>query len=505
METLHETNEIIADRYRIVNPLGRGQSSSTYEAEDLTNNQRVALKVLSLRQVTDWKVLELFEREAKILSNLNHPAIPKYINYFHSDRSDDRRFYLVQELVSGESLFKLVQKGWHPSEKEVQGIALQVLEILDYLHEMKPPVIHRDIKPQNLMRTSKGKIYLVDFGAVQDVYRNTLTRGGTFVGTLGYMPLEQFSGSVVPGSDLYSLGATLLFLLTGRDPEDLPHRRMKIDFRSRVQIKPQFADWLEKMLAPAHEDRFQSATEAKEALGVRGHRRAEKGTVALKYPQPDNSDIFIHKTDQRLVVKLFNYNLDHVLLDLQLFITFSIKIFLISFMTLVVYMIGTEDPLFPLLFIVLFSFIFAIVIYRRILELSGTITNQIGVCIEINIGRNTFNACRKIAGIVYHQHQGETADMGKIETEIKLYKLMNLQDLQESLMVEESGKGGRISARKVKEKTVDREEREITKLLIWEGVRKHSFRTKSREECEWLVAEISEFLAYMRSGDAVDR
>lgn len=96
METLHQANDIIADRYRIVNSLGRGQCSSTYEAEDITSNQRVALKVLSLRQVTDWKVLELFEREAKILSNLNHPAITKYINYFHSDRSDDRRFYLVR-------------------------------------------------------------------------------------------------------------------------------------------------------------------------------------------------------------------------------------------------------------------------------------------------------------------------------------------------------------------------------------------------------------------------
>ncbi|PPT06760.1 serine/threonine protein kinase [Geitlerinema sp. FC II] len=259
MDDLHRSEDIVADRYRIVRPLGRGGTSVTYEAEDLTNYRLVAIKVLSLRQMGDWKVLELFERESRILQQLNHPAIPKYLDYFYLDSQSDRRFYLVQELVSGRSLYELGQKGWKPTESSVKAIAEQVLEILDYLHRRVPPVIHRDIKPQNLIRQSDGRIFLVDFGAVQDVYRYTVSKGGTFVGTLGYMPPEQFRGETHCASDVYALGATLVYLLTGKSPDELPQKRLKIDFRSTTNLSPQFADWLDSLLEPAIEDRYQSA------------------------------------------------------------------------------------------------------------------------------------------------------------------------------------------------------------------------------------------------------
>ena len=274
MERLHQPENLIAKRYRIVAPLGEGGMGVTYEAEDLTNYQRVALKVVSLQEATDWKVLELLEREARVLKNLNHPAIPKYLDYFYEDidcvgpgfPKGDRRFYLVRELVPGESLADLVRKGWRADRKQVEAIAIRILEILQYLHSLNPPIIHRDIKPQNIIRRNDGAIFLVDFGAVQDVYRNTLTRGGTFVGTLGYMPPEQLWGQTLFASDLYALGATLLFLLTGRCPADLPKKRMKVDFRDRVSVAPGFAYWLEKMMEPAIEDRCSSATESLKML-----------------------------------------------------------------------------------------------------------------------------------------------------------------------------------------------------------------------------------------------
>ncbi|MFZ1027040.1 MAG: serine/threonine-protein kinase [Limnoraphis robusta] len=264
--TLHQPNDIIAQRYRIVTPLGEGGMGITYEAEDLTNYQRVALKAVSLRQAQDWKILELFEREAKVLSHLNHPGIPKYLDYFHLDTDEDRQFYLIRELVSGDSLTAWVEKGWHPTEAEIKQIAIKVLEILSYLHQLNPPIIHRDIKPQNIIRQADGKVFLVDFGAVQDIYRNTISFSGTFVGTIGYMPPEQLRGKAYPASDLYSLGGTLLYLLTHRSPDELPQKRMKIDVRSCVQISPEFAHWLERMLEPMFEDRFQSATQALNAL-----------------------------------------------------------------------------------------------------------------------------------------------------------------------------------------------------------------------------------------------
>ena len=176
---------MISEKYQIIRLLGEGGAGKTYEAEDISNKQRVAIKVVSLRQIKNWKVIDLLEREAETLANLNHPAIPKYIDYFYRDTSSDRYFYLVRELITGESLFDLVERGWQANETEAKEIALQILEILQYLHQQKPPVIHRDIKPQNLIKSQDGKIYLVDFGSVKEAYRQTIIRNSTFVGTLG--------------------------------------------------------------------------------------------------------------------------------------------------------------------------------------------------------------------------------------------------------------------------------------------------------------------------------
>ncbi|MBE9048579.1 protein kinase [Pleurocapsales cyanobacterium LEGE 10410] len=270
MEALYQPGDIIQERYRVVGILGEGGTAITYEAIDLTQESlSVAIKVLSLQQTKDWKLVELFDREAKVLQNLNHPRIPQYLDYFCVDTKSDRAFMLVQELILGKSLATLVEQGWYFQEEEVKNIAQQVLEILTYLHGFQPPVIHRDIKPHNIIRTDAGEIYLVDLGAVQDVYRNTLTRGATFVGTIDYMSPEQLRGHASFASDLYSLGCTLLYLLTRRSPSELPLQRMKINFHSSLKISEQFADWLDIILEPSFEDRFCSTTEALEKLHTR--------------------------------------------------------------------------------------------------------------------------------------------------------------------------------------------------------------------------------------------
>ncbi|NJN62011.1 MAG: serine/threonine protein kinase [Coleofasciculaceae cyanobacterium RL_1_1] len=274
MKTIHNPGDTIDDRYRILHPIGQGGTGTTYAAEELEGGRQVAIKVLSLRQIDDWKLLELFEREAAVLATLKHRSIPQYLSFFSLDTPDDRRFYLVQTLVEGRSLADLVATGWRPEETTVYDIALQVLDVLAYLQERVPPVIHRDIKPENLLRRSDGSIALVDFGAVQDVYRQTIAKGSTFVGTIGYMPPEQFQGRVVPASDLYALGATLVFLLCGQAPDQLPHLRMKLDFRSQVNISDRFATWLETMLEPLIEDRFVNAVQAFEAAIDESHHES---------------------------------------------------------------------------------------------------------------------------------------------------------------------------------------------------------------------------------------
>lgn len=266
MEEMHQPGDIVAEKYRIIDTLGQGGNGITYKAEDIKSGDRVALKALSFYHMNDWKQMELFEREAQTLANLNHPGIPKYLDYFQVDTPEDRGFYIVQQLVVGKSLAELVKNGWRSNEAGVRNIATQVLNILIYLQSLKPPVFHRDIKPQNLIGGKDGKVYLVDFGAVQNTYRNTFSFGSTVVGTFGYMAPEQFQGQALPATDLYGLGATLLFLLTHRSPADLPTDRLKISFRNKVQVSEQFADWLEKMLEPDAEERFVSAASALAAL-----------------------------------------------------------------------------------------------------------------------------------------------------------------------------------------------------------------------------------------------
>ncbi|MEG4057047.1 MULTISPECIES: ankyrin repeat domain-containing protein [unclassified Microcoleus] len=274
MDIVEQIPHNLVKHYQIKKLLGEGGSSTTYEAVDLQTHQRVALKALSLQKMNDWKVLELFEREANVLSKLNHPGIPRYLDYFYVDTPDNRCFYIVQELAQGQSLASLVENGWHASEPEIQRIATQILEILVYLHSQTPPVTHRDIKPENIVFKSpfdshKEKdwaVCLVDFGAVQNTYYNTLMRGSTVVGTYGYMAPEQFLGQAVPATDLYGLGATLLYLLTHRSPAELPTNILEKDFRSQIQISSAFADWLGKTIAPDLENRFNSAKEALELL-----------------------------------------------------------------------------------------------------------------------------------------------------------------------------------------------------------------------------------------------
>ena len=166
------SDSIINKRYQILDKLGEGGSSITYKAQDLDSSEQVALKVLSLKHIKNWKELDYFEKEVKILQQLEHPQIPKYIDYFVSDSSNNSyhqitsgesfkdlldqginpdKFYLVQELIHGKSFFQLVEDGWHPEEVKVKNIAREVLNILIYLQKLIPPITHRDIKPPNLI------------------------------------------------------------------------------------------------------------------------------------------------------------------------------------------------------------------------------------------------------------------------------------------------------------------------------------------------------------------
>lgn len=270
-EVMFQAKQILQERYQLLHPLGRSpQARQTWLATDLATDlhELVVIKLLVFSQMQQWQDLKLFEREVGVLKSLDHPRIPRYRNYFLVDLYADSPFCwwgLVQDYIPGTSLKQLIEDRKRFSEKEVRRIAIDILKILHDLHELKPPVLHRDIKPSNLILGANNQVYLVDFGSVQDC---ATIEGATFtiVGTYGYTSLEQFGGRAVAASDLYGLGATLIHLLSGIAPGELPQRNLRIEFRDRIDTDSNFVRWIEKLTEPAVENRFISAREAREAL-----------------------------------------------------------------------------------------------------------------------------------------------------------------------------------------------------------------------------------------------
>ena len=206
------TSEILGSRYSIQSQLGKKPGRYTYLALDQETQNLVVVKLLKLDSDFEWDSLKLFEREAQILKNLTHPLIPQYLDYFEVDSPNTKGFALVQSYIDAKSLEEQVTTGRSFSEAELKEIAEKILNILIYLHGLKPSIIHRDIKPSNILLTNRsgnsvGEVYLVDFGSVQNI---TAVENGTLtvVGTYGYMSPEHFGGRAIPTSDLYSLGAT---------------------------------------------------------------------------------------------------------------------------------------------------------------------------------------------------------------------------------------------------------------------------------------------------------
>jgi len=299
-----QTEQVLGERYQLQQQLGNNAGRQTWLAIDIKVSpaKPVILKLLAFSPQMQWEEFKLFEREAQILKHLNHPRIPKYRDYFSLDREMGRGlcwFALVQDYIPGKSLQQLLDEGRRFTETQVRSLATQVLEILTYLHGLNPPVLHRDIKPSNLILGEDKQVYLVDFGAVQDP---TAVEGATFtvVGTAGYAPLEQFYGKAVPASDLYALGATLIHLLTGTAPADLPHSNLRIQFQGQVSLQPSFLGWIQCLTEPDLERRFLSTAQALEALKTGRLLSYSEPTIC----KPVGSRIRLKKSPRQLSFKI---------------------------------------------------------------------------------------------------------------------------------------------------------------------------------------------------------
>jgi serine/threonine-protein kinase len=208
---------LLDGRYRIGKVIGVGGMGRVYLANDTRlANRPVAVKEMTVGEgLQEQKAVEDFSREARVLAPLSHPGIPNLIDYF----AERGRHYLVMEYIAGGDLQGLLDKrgaGARVPEAQVLRWAREILDVLTFLHSQGPPIVYRDLKPGNIMIDQQGRAMIIDFGIAR-----FLPPGGrgTQIGSVGYAPPEQYLGKLEPRSDLYSLGATMHHLLTGRDPQ----------------------------------------------------------------------------------------------------------------------------------------------------------------------------------------------------------------------------------------------------------------------------------------------
>jgi serine/threonine protein kinase, bacterial len=255
-------------QYQILKTLGRGGMGTTYLAWDRELSKKspflLVIKQMNADMAEIAKARELFEREARILKSLNHAGIPKYYDFF----VENSQKYLAMELIHGQNLEQVIyQKGPVTIEQAIKWMT-QVCDILNYLHSLEPPLVHRDVKPANLLvKSVDGSLMLLDFGAVKEIG----TPLGTRIGAEGYSAPEQNRGKPCPQSDIYAIAPTLLFLLTGRPPAQYYRRKGSnfiFDCSSITNITPQLSRIIDRISEPSLRDRFHTAIEVAEALAT---------------------------------------------------------------------------------------------------------------------------------------------------------------------------------------------------------------------------------------------
>lgn len=267
---------LLQDRYRITQLLGQGGMGAIYLASDTRFSSKICVVKEMLDHFNDPEQREVakqnFYREADLLANLKHNAIPEVYDRF----TESNRHYFLMEYINGTDLEVRINENGGPfDEKTVIGWAIQVCDVMSYLHHQKPPIIYRDLKPANLILTPFGKIYLVDFGIAR--FFNPVARG-TMIGTQGYAPPEQYRGQVEPRSDIYALGATMHYMLTNRDPQN----EAPFSFPPVRSLNPDVSKAVDAMISRCLDSELDNRYESADALLVELMRLGGKESNAVR-------------------------------------------------------------------------------------------------------------------------------------------------------------------------------------------------------------------------------
>ena len=373
-ETLNNSFDKIGQNYEIQKQLSKKTGRRTLLARDLHTGELTIIKLLAFNSDFEWNDLKLFEREADTLKSLSHPCIPRYLDYFEVNSPAYKGFALVQTYIPAQNLEQWMRKGRIFTEADIKQIAEAILQILIYLHGINSPVIHRDIKPSNILLgersgNSVGQVYLIDFGSVQTAFAQPTasispdiddigTR--TVVGTYGYMPQEQFGGRCVPASDLYSLGATLTHLLTGIHPGDLFQKDLRVKLEPFVQINPQFANWLSRMIEPSLDKRFTSANVALQALNNQQDSIISSLNYTTKMDWPFGGRIQLREQENSLEIEIPPLGMKNLKLSP---VVLNIAFFAITLMVSLIYFFITATSLYQRVVLTSFSMLILYIIY----------------------------------------------------------------------------------------------------------------------------------------------
>ena len=265
----------LCDRYRALKPIGQGGFGRTFLAVDLSKSMkpRCVIKQLYPQQKgveIQAKASDLFRQEAQqLLTAGQYPSIPKFLDYFEQAGYQ----YLVQEFIEGQNLAEVLATGRTFTESEVKGLLETMLETVDFLHHRQ--IIHRDIKPANIIQTLNGRFVLVDLGAAKLMTGTALGQTGTVIGSAEYVAPEQLRGKAIFASDLYSLGATCVTLLTGMSPFSLFDTSTGSwewrDYLVQNPVSDSFGTVLDRLLIGPTKQRYEFADEVLEDLDGRSN------------------------------------------------------------------------------------------------------------------------------------------------------------------------------------------------------------------------------------------
>lgn len=283
---------LLQDRYRIIQPLARGSFGQTFEVDDLQDatDGRGKRKVLKVLLTNYPQAVSLFQREAKILTLLKHPGIPRvepdgYFTFW-SQNNLQQLHCLVMEKIEGINLKDWLrnQNNQLLTSKQAISWLKQLAEILLQIHGQQ--YLHRDIKPSNIMLKPDGRLVLIDFGAVREATGTYLQqlegRGGTIIIAPGYTPPEQANGKAVPRSDFYALGRTFVHLLTGKHPLELSQDPQTGDLSwrsSAPQVSQRLADLIDHLIAMLSVNRPENAQEILHRLDEIEHPPRKKWLI----------------------------------------------------------------------------------------------------------------------------------------------------------------------------------------------------------------------------------